>query len=97
MSTDANLTVGIVFLLIAPIASCFVVINGLVGVENLKRHYWFTDGVAISAVLSVIVLAPLVHPKVWKVAPTYTTVAATLVFVFVLSIYGYWMGALMGV
>ena len=89
--------IGAALSLIAPIVACLIVIHWLVGVENLKRHYWLTDGLVISAGLNVMVLAPLAHRKTRRFATGYALSAAVLIFLFVLCGYGYWMVALMGV
>ena len=92
-----RLAAAIAFSVLAPIALCFLVIHLLVGIENLKRHYWLTDGLVISAILNAIALSPLLNSTIRRFATTYTTTAAIVISLFTFFGYGFWMVALMGV
>ena len=89
--------VAIAVSLLAPIATSYFVIDSLVGMENLKRHYWFTDGLVISFVLNAVFLSPLLLSSVRRFATPYAIGVAVLTAVLAYAGYEYWMIALMGV
>ncbi len=79
----------ITFSILAPLATSFFVVNSLIGIENIKRHYWFTDGLFISAVLNGVLFAPLLFLKIRQFAFPYSIFAA-IVATF-LAYYAYWL------
>jgi hypothetical protein len=96
-SFPRSAVVAIAISLVAPILTCLPVIDSLIGVENLKRHYWFTDGLVISGVLNAVVFAAFLHPAVRRFATGYSIFAAIAIPFLAFAGYGYWMVALMGV
>ena len=67
--------------LLGPIVTCYAVIDLLVGVQNLPRYYWLTDGIKLSSVANLLAALPLLAPRVRRQAVWYVPVAATSVFV----------------
>ena len=90
-----SVVVAIVIQLLAPIMICFLVIHALVGIANLERHYWFTDGLVYSAILNSVAFLPLLHPPIRKNALTYSTIATILISLVTLAAYGHLMVSLM--
>ena len=81
--------------LLAPIMACFLVIHILVGIENLERHYWLTDGLAYSAILNTVAFLPFLYPPVRNNALTYSVIAAISISLVTFAAYGYLMVSLM--
>jgi len=67
--------------LLGPIVTCYVVIDLLVGVQNVSNYYWLTDGIQLSSVANLLAAMPLLAPRVRRQAGRYVPVAAISVFV----------------
>ena len=87
--------IAIVFSLLAPVIAAYAVIDLLVGMENLKKHYWIRDGIVMSVVLNAVLLSPLVFRRVRSFAYVYAPIIAVVIAVTSYSVYHYFMVAMM--
>jgi hypothetical protein len=83
--------------LAAPIVTSLIVIELLVGIANLKVHYWLTDGMIISLVLNGIGAVPLLNDSIRKRVSSYVKWLALVVSLMAFAGYGIFMVALVGV
>lgn len=83
--------------LVAPILTCFFVIDLLIGVEHLKKHYWISDGIVISIILNGLGAIPLLNQVVRKKVRGYVRWMAIVVTTLAFLGYGFFMIAMLGV
>jgi hypothetical protein len=83
--------------ILGPFVSTFLVIDLIVGIENLNRHYWIFDGFILAAALNAIAFLPLLFRRVRVYLLTYAIVASILVSATSFVAYWIWMIALVGV
>jgi hypothetical protein len=69
----------LVLSLLGPIAAAYCVIDVLIGIENLKRPYWFTHGVELSIAGNALAALPLMLESIRKHLPRYVRIASVAV------------------
>ena len=82
---------------VSPILSCYLVVDSLIGIENLKANYWFRDGVMLSGVLNYLAVSPFLLPSVRKRSAEYALLMVLLVTTVAFFGYKFFTLAILGV
>lgn len=60
---------------LSPGVGCYLVVDDLVGIEQLKVHYWIEHGIVISVVLNFLAVLPFLSQTVRRNSVAYAFVA----------------------